>query len=113
MKGMATEPRIGTKVRRARERMRWTQKQLADALGVSVRTVNDWENDRAYPRSSIGALEEVLGVGLDGPPEPPRIPAGLQRMIDALTDDEREALLAELTGRPAAPAPRPGRRESA
>ena len=65
MGAMATEPTLGTRIRRARERLRWTQQRLADALSVSVRTVNDWENDRTQPRSSIGALEDVLGVSLD------------------------------------------------
>jgi transcriptional regulator with XRE-family HTH domain len=64
MGGMAAEPRLGTRIRRARERRRWTQQRLADELGVSLRAVGDWENDRAYPRNSVGALEEKLGVDL-------------------------------------------------
>lgn len=67
---MATDPRIGTKIRRARERQRMSQETLAAALGVSRSAVNAWENDRAYPRASIGALEEVLGIQLTGDPEP-------------------------------------------
>jgi transcriptional regulator with XRE-family HTH domain len=63
---MATTPRIGTMIRRARERKRMRQQDLADTIGVSRTTVDAWENDRAYPRSSIGALEEVLGISLDG-----------------------------------------------
>ena len=34
-------------------------------LGVSRSALNAWENDRAYPRSSIGALEELYGISLD------------------------------------------------
>lgn len=63
---MATDGPIGTRIRRARERKRMRQRDLADALGVSRTTVDAWENDRSYPRSSIGALEEILGVSLDG-----------------------------------------------
>lgn len=59
---MATD--IGTRIKRARERKRWTQRQLAGALQVNVKTVDNWENGRTSPRSSIGALEEVLGVSL-------------------------------------------------
>jgi transcriptional regulator with XRE-family HTH domain len=62
--GMATGTSVGTRIRRARERRRWTQQRLADEVGVSLRAVGDWENDRAYPRSSIGALEDVLGISL-------------------------------------------------
>ena len=63
---MPAQPNIGTAIKRARERKRWTQRQLADALGVDIKTVDNWENGRTRPRSSIGALEEVLGVSLSG-----------------------------------------------
>lgn len=64
MAGMATEPRLGTTIKRARERKRWTQQQLADRVGVNRKTVDNWENDRSSPRSSIGVLEDVLGTSL-------------------------------------------------
>lgn len=63
---MATESSLGTRIRRARERKRMSQQDVADALGVSRSAVNQWENDRAEPRSSIGAIEDLLGVNLDG-----------------------------------------------
>ncbi len=77
--GMAADTRIGTKIRRARERKRMSQQDLADVLGVSRSAVNAWERGRAHPRSSIGALEEVLGIVLDGeaedaPPQRPHSP---------------------------------------
>jgi hypothetical protein len=77
----------------------------------SARTAKaaNWEAGKHFPLRKLGKVEAVLGISLDDPPSPPKIPAGLQRMVDALSDDEREALLAELTGRPAAPAP-PARR---
>jgi transcriptional regulator with XRE-family HTH domain len=59
---MATD--LGTKIRRARERARKSQQDIADALGVNVKTVNNWENGRTEPASSLGALEELLGVNL-------------------------------------------------
>lgn len=90
---------IGTRIRRARERKRWKQQQLADELGVSLRAVGDWENDRTYPRSSIGALEEVLGVDLSDRGRQERIskrarrllredlsPADYERVMDALRE---------------------------
>jgi len=109
---MATEPRIGTRIRRARERRRWTQQKLADALGVSVRTVNDWENDRAYPRSSIGALDSVLGISLSDEPGMPPVSPELRQMIEALSDDEREWVLRQLSA-VSAPTAEPDRPESA
>jgi transcriptional regulator with XRE-family HTH domain len=61
-------PPIGLVIRRARERKRWTQRDLAEAVGVSRASVDAWENNRTYPRNRIGALEEVLGVSLNGTP---------------------------------------------
>jgi transcriptional regulator with XRE-family HTH domain len=69
MWGMATSPpSLGTRIRRARERARLSQEELATAVGASVRAVGDWENDRRKPRNRIGALEDVLGVRLDDEP---------------------------------------------
>lgn len=64
MGAMATEdpPLIGTKIRQARERLHWLQRDLAAAVGVDVKTVSNWEHDRAYPRNRIGALEKALGI---------------------------------------------------
>lgn len=98
MESMATEPAIGTRIKRARERKRWTQKRLADAVGVSQKTIDNWENGRTEPRSSIGALEDVLGVSLDAGAAPrPVISGDLMAAImedPELTDAEREAVLA-------------------
>ena len=68
--GMPPNPSVGTAIKRARERKRWTQRQLADALGVDIKSVDNWEHSRTRPRSSIGAIEEVLDVSLDGTPVP-------------------------------------------
>ena len=69
MQYMAAPP-VGLVIRRARERKRWTQRDLAKAVGVSRASVDAWENSRTYPRNRIGALEEVLGISLDGQPGP-------------------------------------------
>jgi transcriptional regulator with XRE-family HTH domain len=108
---MATGLSLGTLIRRARERKRWTQQQLADAVGKGVRTVNDWENGRTSPRSSIGALEDVLGISLSEPGVP-HISPELRQMIEALSDDEREWVLSQLNA-VTAPNGEPGRPESA
>lgn len=98
MDGMAADTRIGTTIRRARERKRWTQQQLADAIGVNIKSVDNWENGRTSPRSSIGALEDVLGISL-GDDEAPVIPPDLQRRIDALSPDEQAYVIDRLTRR--------------
>lgn len=76
---MAPPARIGTKIRRARERKRMSQAEAAKALGVSRSAVNAWENDRAYPQSSIGALEDLYGITIDDEPEMPT-PEELERL---------------------------------
>ena len=70
-------PPIGHKIKRARERMRQTQEWLAGQIGVSQKTIDNWENDRSYPRSSIGALEEILGPLTDGTPPPAADTSGI------------------------------------
>ena len=80
---MATDSPIGTKIRRARERKRMSQDELAAAVGVSRSAVNAWENDRAYPRNSVGALEDILGIDLYSPPAP-------------ASHDQRQKLIANL-----------------
>ena len=78
MAGMATETSLGTRIKRARERLRWTQRQLADALGVNIKTIDNWENDRRKPRSAMGALEATLGpLSEDGPAGRPQRPRKL------------------------------------
>jgi transcriptional regulator with XRE-family HTH domain len=63
-----TAPTLGSRIRRARERKRWTQQELADAVEVSRDAVVRWENDQRTPRNRIGALEEVLGIDLTSVP---------------------------------------------
>lgn len=58
---------LGQRIRRLREQRRWSQRDLADLLEVSSKTIGNWENDRNDPRSSLGALEAVFGQSLDGP----------------------------------------------
>ena len=97
MGSMATEPAIGTSIKRARERKRWTQRQLAGALEVDRKTIDNWEHDRSYPRSSIGALEEVLGISLDLEPAPVRLNPEImglankiREQLDELPPDARD-----------------------
>lgn len=45
-----------------------TQEQLAEAIGVSKRSVGSWERGEAIPRNRIGAISDLLGLD-DGFPE--------------------------------------------
>lgn len=46
-----------------------TQTQLAEELGVSLRTVGNWERGESVPRSRMGALIEALGLEDETVPE--------------------------------------------
>jgi transcriptional regulator with XRE-family HTH domain len=55
---------LGRRIRAGRERRQWTQQQLAEAVGSSVRTVGGWERGETIPQNRLGALEFVLDVDL-------------------------------------------------
>jgi transcriptional regulator with XRE-family HTH domain len=86
-----TDRALGLRIRRARERKRLTQQQLADAVGASVRAVGSWERGEAVPRNTIGALDAVLGVALDSGEEPDPREEELRNLVTGvLPDDEVE-----------------------
>lgn len=94
---MATD--LGTTIKRARERKRWTQQQLADAVGVSQKTIDNWENSRTAPRSSLGAIEQALNVNLTGGQGVVTFTTPDEALIwslDRFTEDERHALIRAL-----------------
>lgn len=59
----------GEKIQRARQALRLTQQQLADAAGVHKKSITNWETGQHVPRNRIPVLEEILGItfGQDGP----------------------------------------------
>ena len=71
--GMPARPKVGARIRRARQLLDMRQRDLADKLGVSRNTVDSWENDRAYPQRKLARLEEVLGITLE-PRDPLAVP---------------------------------------
>src|SRR5258708_7890925 len=88
---MSDDVTLGLRIRRARERRHWGQQQLADAVGVSLRTVGAWERGEvSAPRASIGPLEDVLGVSL-GPVSSPG--AAADAAVDAAVEDLRRHLM--------------------
>jgi transcriptional regulator with XRE-family HTH domain len=65
---MATEP-LGTRIAKRRHQLRLSQEELAERLGVNRTSVANWEAGKHYPQRHIGALEQVLGIRLDGATE--------------------------------------------
>ncbi len=69
------ERQTGERVKRLRERKAWTQEQLAQAAGVSVRTVQRAE-EGVMSAETLSALAGAINVDvarLTGPPPQPRI----------------------------------------
>lgn len=58
---------FGDKVKSARKELGITQKELADKLGVSLRTVASYETGNSLPRTreATRKLAEVLGVSVN------------------------------------------------
>lgn len=71
MQVMATGDSLGTRIAKRRQVLGLTQEQLAARLGVSKTSVAKWETGKHYPQRHAGALEEVLGIRLDGSGETP------------------------------------------
>lgn len=59
----------GSLIKRLRARFAMTQEEFAHALGITVSTVNRWENGHSAPsklaRASITGLAERRGCSLD------------------------------------------------
>ena len=57
---------IGNNLKALRTKAGYTQKQLADIVGVKHNTISDWENGRTSPDvNNIASLCEVLKIGAD------------------------------------------------
>ncbi|MFD1125102.1 helix-turn-helix domain-containing protein [Lentilactobacillus raoultii] len=57
---------ISDKLRQYRKQNNLTQKELADKLHLSRKTISGWENGRGYPDiKSITQLSEIFGVSVD------------------------------------------------
>ncbi len=57
---------FGATLQSLRERMGLSQGQLAERAGVSVDSIQNWEQDRTRPRlEALPKLAKALGVALD------------------------------------------------
>lgn len=95
---------LGDRVVAAREATGLTQKDLARQLGVKLKTVQAWEDDRTEPRANKAQMMSgVLGVSLtwllsgegDGVPEPAETPELGADLTSTLNDIRK--LKAELS----------------
>ena len=64
--GLRYQSRMKRKVKQWRQRWKLTQQQAAAAVGVPIRTWQDWEQGRHTPR---GLALEALTTKLQNPPE--------------------------------------------
>jgi transcriptional regulator with XRE-family HTH domain len=79
----------GEQIRAARERAALTQSQLGERIGVSLRTVGNWERGESIPRNKEAVLRAALADHL--PDEDGRFPP-----LNTASDAE---LLAEVARR--------------
>lgn len=95
---------LGSKLRRLREKMGLTQKELADQVGISHSLIGQIETDRIQPSiATLNRLAEALGVSscyFLMEDEEPSLPSNLQRssiqelvgLLNSWEDEEIESL---------------------
>lgn len=96
---VATEPPIGTRIRKRRQELGLTQKQLADLVKVDESSVISWESGKHYPRRKLGALEAALNVNLTSGQSVVTFATPDEALIwslDRFTEDERHVLIRAL-----------------
>ncbi len=58
---------IGKRIQQLRKRKRFTQEQIAKALGITTSAVSKWEMNKAYPDITLlSPLARILGTTVDG-----------------------------------------------
>ena len=53
---------VGKSIKALRQSRNWTQRQLADIVGYSVRTIRRIENDGTESITIVNAFAEIFGV---------------------------------------------------
>lgn len=62
---MSSDTELGQRIAEARESLGWTQKQLAEAVGRSERTIQAWEAGTNRPPARL-RLKVIEVLGLEG-----------------------------------------------
>ena len=83
----------GDELRRARSRAKLTQGELAKRLGVSLRTVGNWESGQPIAPFNLAAIEDFVAesgmpAGLDVPHYSIAWPEGTFDGLDSIEVDE-------------------------
>ena len=102
--------RLADLVRTERRRRHWGQQQLADAAGVSLGTINNFERKKTLPQpGNLRAILRILGLEQEGGDETAsntrgQWPQDVKTFLDimglfltALPEDERTELIHDLT----------------
>lgn len=98
--------RVAETIQRARQQARMTQQELAEAVGVSLRTITSWERGSTLPLNRIPVLEQILGVTLT---EPPSVAGTLQGVSDReLLEEVARRMAAARSAVPSPVTPLPG-----
>lgn len=63
--GGNSKDELAGRIRSRRDELGMTQRQLAEALGVSIQSVSDWERGVSRPWENLAALAKRLEVSTD------------------------------------------------
>ena len=105
---------FSTQLKKYRKNNRYTQKQLAEAVGVTQQAVAKWETDKASPDPEmLQKISSILNVTVDSlldgatPKDKSKMPKDLNKFLQQseiifdgdtynLTDEERELVIKSL-----------------
>lgn len=62
---MASSKVVGARIRKYRDRLGLTQREIADVCGVTVPTVWQWEHGRLPLPENLQSLARVFGISIE------------------------------------------------
>lgn len=89
---MSGDPELGARIQRERKRRHLSQQELADALGVTVKSVGNWEGGKHHPRHALGDIEALFGVDLEPPTATELDPVLAAITASALSEGSKDIL---------------------
>lgn len=97
-----TKETVSARIREKRKEQRLTQQELADKAGVSLKTIQRWENGERSPRADeMNRLAEALKVSpgyfLDGADDNLALPEGITERKNTNMTRERNTNMAVIT----------------